>query len=147
MIRAASSRISSDPHSAALDRAAFVLDSAEVRLLTEIGFLAAASGDATRAQAIFLALQRLRPGRAFPLVGLAVSKMNAGYANEAVLLLEQAQAGDEAERNVMDAWRGLALQLAGRAGESKSLLMKLALTEGDGAILARSLLGIAQAGH
>lgn len=145
MIRAKSAASSADSHSAALDKAGFVLDSAEVRLLTEIGFLASAVGDVRRAQTVFLALQRLRPGRAFPLVGLAVTKMNAGCPNDAVLVLEQAQASCDAEQNVMDAWRGLALQLAGREGESKRLLMKVALSDGDGAALAKSLLGMGKA--
>lgn len=125
--------------------AAELLSPYDARLLTEVGFLAAATGDVLRAERIFGGLARLRPGRAYPSVGLAVAWMNAGRAADAVVLLEKAQATDPEERATLDAWRGFALQLAGRIGESRRVLDTLAAQEGDAGRLARGLLGLAQA--
>jgi predicted Zn-dependent protease len=126
------------------DGAAGVLSADEARMLTEVGFLAAASGDVPRAERVFNALARLRPGRAYPKVGLAVAWMNAGRAADAVAMLEKAQTTDPEERATLDAWRGFALQLAGRSSESRRVLDTLAAQEGDAGRLARGLLGLAQ---
>jgi len=125
------------------DGTAFVLDAQDARLLTEVGMLAAGAGDVKRADAIFGALRQLRPGRAYPLVGLAVARMNAGRAIEAARLLESDAALDDAgERTLAQAWRGLALQLAGRGEASRRLLTETAGLPGAGARLARQLLGL-----
>jgi predicted Zn-dependent protease len=123
-------------------KTAFVLAADDARLLTEVGFLAAAAGDAARAETIFKALRRLRPGAAYPLIGLAVAWMNAARAPEAVALLESAVLADTEDPALLDAWRGFALQLAGRNGESRRLLESVAQGEGDGPTLARGLLGL-----
>lgn len=128
------------------DEAAALLSPDDAKLLTEVGFLAAASGDVLRAERIFGGLARLRPGRAYPCVGLAVAWMNAGRAADAVVLLEKAQATDVEERATLDAWRGFALQLAGRSGESRRVLDTLAESDGEAGRLARGLLGLAQEG-
>ncbi|WP_222863957.1 tetratricopeptide repeat protein [Pigmentiphaga aceris] len=128
------------------DQAAVLLLPDDAKLLTEIGFLAAASGDVSRAERIFNGLARLRPGRAYPSVGLAVAWMNAGRAADAVVLLEKAQTSDPEERATLDAWRGFALQLAGRISESRRVLDTLAAKDGDAGVLARGLLGLAQEG-
>lgn len=127
-----------------VDQAAGLLSADDARLLTEVGFLAAASGDVLRAERIFGGLARLRPGRAYPSVGLAVAWMNAGRPADAVLLLEKTQATDPEERATLDAWRGFALQLAGRSSESRRVLDTLAAQDGDAGRLARGLLGLAQ---
>ncbi len=96
-----------------------LLSSEEIRLLTEVGFLAAGRGDVMRAERIFGALQRLRPQRAFAPIGLSVAYMNAGRHDEAAGILAHAAAQVEpAEQAELDAFRGLALQLAGRSSES-----------------------------
>ncbi|WP_313625259.1 tetratricopeptide repeat protein [Achromobacter sp.] len=125
---------------------AFVLAADDAKLLTEVGFLAAGAGDVARAETIFKALRRLRPAAAYPLIGLAVAWMNTARAPDAVALLESAVMADPAERALLDAWRGFALQLAGRNGESRRLLESVAGGEGDGATLARGLLGLPQEG-
>ena len=124
------------------DETAFVLDAEEVRLLTEVGFLASASGDLARAEVIFGALREIRPGRAFPLIGLAVALMNKGRAADAAALLGEARGENDDEQALISAWQGLALQLAGHAAQSKKVLAAVASgKDGDGARLARSLLG------
>jgi len=122
---------------------AFVLDAQEARLLTEVGMLAAEAGDVARADRIFDALRALRPGRAYSYIGLALARLSAGRAAEAVRLLESAAAVDDpAERGVLEAWRGLALQIDGHAAESRRVLNAAAGMSGEGATLARRLLGL-----
>ncbi|SAI69983.1 Flp pilus assembly protein TadD%2C contains TPR repeats [Bordetella ansorpii] len=123
---------------------AFVLDADEARLLTEVGMLAARAGDLARADAIFNGLRAVRPGRAYPYIGLALARIARGRADEAVQLLEHAVLADDAERAQAQAWRGLALQLAGRAAESRKVLQDAAAQPNEGGALARSLLGLGE---
>ena len=121
--------------------AAFVLEADDARFLAEVGMLAAGRGDVPHADAIFDALRRLRPQRAYPLVGLAVARLNAGHAEDAVRLLETVALSDPEEHAVVRAWYGLALQLAGRNAESARVLTEAAVLPGDGGLLARQMLG------
>ncbi|CAB3873363.1 MULTISPECIES: hypothetical protein [Achromobacter] len=118
-----------------------MLEADDAKLLTEVGFVAAARGDVARADLIFGALRMLRPGQAYPLVGLAVARLNAGQAGEAVTLLEQACRGNIDDRELLQAWRGFALQLDGKAAQSMRVLSEAAQGHGPGARLARGLLG------
>lgn len=114
-----------------------LLDSADIRLLTEVGFLAAGRGDVVRAEAIFGALARVRAERSFAYVGLALCYLNAGRADDGARLLERhadfVVAEDRAE---MHAFRALVLQLAGRHSESRR-----ALAAAGGHALARHMAG------
>ncbi|HLU14370.1 MAG TPA: hypothetical protein VKZ71_00905 [Burkholderiaceae bacterium] len=101
---------------------ALVLETDEVRTLTEIGFLAAGNGFFDEACRIFNALKLIRPDRAFPLVGLAVAHLNAGHTTQAVALLENTQLTDPAEQAVCNTWRGFALQQAGHQHAAHTLL-------------------------
>jgi len=128
---------------AASTEVAFVLDAREARFLTEVGMLAAGRGDVTRADKVFTFLRHQRPDRAFPLIGLAVARLNAGTPAEAVRLLQDIRLPDADEQGVVQSWCGLALQLAGRSAESRHVLHEAAQGRGDGAVLARQLLGLA----
>ena len=128
--------------SAASSKSAFVLDAADAKLLTEIGFIAAYRGDVARTDAIFDALASIRPGRAYPWVGKALARFHVGRANEAAQFLEQVASTDEDEAALLQAWRGLALQLSGHAGQARTLLEQLTSGTGPGHVLARSLLGL-----
>lgn len=123
---------------------AFVLEADDARFLTEVGMLAAGRGDLRHADTIFNALRQLRPDRAYPLVGLAVARLNAGRAAEAARLLEDADLPDPEERAVARAWCGLALQLSGRGAESRQALADAAALPGEGGLLARRMLGLAE---
>ncbi|MET1115649.1 MAG: hypothetical protein ABWY08_11960 [Comamonas sp.] len=121
-------------------------DPADIRLLTQVGFLAAGHGDAPRALHIFDALAVLRPNRAFAFVGLACALMNAGRAAEAVQRLQALHLPEGPERDMLHAFQALALQLAGRASESTQLLRQIAARvpqepPSDGAQLAARMLG------
>lgn len=120
---------------------AFVLDAADARFLTEVGMLASGRGDLSHADAIFNALRRVRPDRAYPLVGLAVARLNAGRAAEATRLLEDIELDDAHEQAIIRVWYGLALQLAGRMAESRRVLADAATRPGEGGALARQMLG------
>lgn len=117
-----------------------ILQSDEVRLLTEVGFVAAGIGALAHAESIFGALKLIRPHRAFPFVGQAVALLNRGQAEAAVTLLESARGENQDEQAMLDAWRGFALAQAGRAAQSEALLDAVAQGEGDGPMLARRLL-------
>ncbi|MFC7206472.1 tetratricopeptide repeat protein [Comamonas endophytica] len=93
-------------------------DASDIRLLTQVGFLAAGRGDVPRALRIFNALALLRPGQAFSFVGLACALMNAARAPEAVQKLQAACLPPGPESDLVQAFQGLALQLAGRAGKA-----------------------------
>lgn len=106
-------------------------------MLTEVGFLAAAGGDVQRAEAIFGALERVRPAGAYCYLGRALACLNAGRADDAVAMLERGLplvAPDDQPR--LQAFRGLALQLAGRQGASRQ-----ALEQAGADPLARAMLG------
>ncbi|MFA5487775.1 MAG: hypothetical protein WC284_01040 [Candidimonas sp.] len=120
-----------------------------LNMLAEVGFLGAARGDVARAERIFKPLALVRPGRAFPLIGLAVAYMNAGRAIDAVRILEGAPSlSDPAERQVLDVWRGFALQQAGNLHASRRLLERVVRqadqggeTDPQALAMARALLG------
>ena len=120
-----------------------MLDKDDARLLAEIGMMAAGRGDFVHAEAIFEGLRLLRPDRAYPLIGLAVARLNTGRAAEAAQLLESVVFNEPEEHALIQGWRGFALQLAGRRAESQRVLCKAATLSGDGAHLAREMLGLA----
>lgn len=128
---------------AASTEVAFVLDASDARFLTEVGMLAAGRGDVARADRIFTFLRGVRPDRAYPLLGLAVARLNAGRAAEAVGVLRGVELPDLEEQAVVQAWCGLSLQVAGRSAESRRVLFKAAQGSGEGASLARQMLGMA----
>ena len=99
-------------------------ESNDIRLLAEVGFLAAARGDIRNAEAIFRGLERVRPAANFPYVGLAAALMNGGRLDEAVQVLDRGLTSvgpqDQAE---LQAFRALVLQLGGRTSESRRALV------------------------
>lgn len=89
------------------------LSTEEIRLLSSIGFMAAKSGCLVPAVRIFESLTVLRPGAAFPFVGLAVAYLAVGMTGEAVHVLR-----DRALKSCIDSlelkmWLSLALLQAG----------------------------------
>lgn len=133
---------SSDVDAYASCETAIVLAAADAKLLTEIGFLAADQGDVVRADAVFDALCRLRPDRAYPWLGKCLARFYAGRADEAAQLLERVSCPDNDENGLLQAWRGLALQLAGHSAQSRVLLERTARGRGPGPQLARTFLGL-----
>lgn len=92
----------------------------EIKLLTEVGFLAGARGDLKSARRIFGALEMCRPHAPFPYVGLAMALINRRQHDEAVLTLDRGlRLVDPSDAASLHAIRGLALQMAGRSSESQ----------------------------
>lgn len=120
----------------------------DVRLLTELGFCAIGGARTKEARLIFAGLMRMRPQRSFPYVGMAMAHIAAHQASEAIDVLGSVTLDDAAERADIDAFRGLALQLAGRQGESRQVLERAAQGPqgSDGVNLARRMLGYPAAG-
>lgn len=105
-----------------------LIEPADIRLLTEVGFLAAARADVKRAEAIFSALALLRPDRSFAYVGLAMAYLNSDRPEEAVALLARAiPVVREQDQSELQSVRALALQLAGRSAESLRALQAAGL--------------------
>ena len=95
----------------------------EIRLLGEVGFLAGARGDVVSARAIFGALELCRPQAGFPFIGVAMAQLNRRHNDDAVRTLERGLGlVDESEKAELNAFRALALRLAGRASESDRAL-------------------------
>lgn len=121
-------------------------DKDDVQLLLQVGFLAAGRGEVAAALRIFEALAVLRPDQAFGFVGLGSALMNAGRAGEAVQRLQAVRLPPGPEADMLDSFKGVALQLAGRHSESRALLRQLVLRAptaipSPGTLLAARLLG------
>lgn len=65
----------------------FPLDSREIRLLSDIGFMAATAGLVVPATRIFEGLRTLRPHQPFPYIGLALSRMFIGAWQDTIRIL------------------------------------------------------------
>ncbi len=135
----------------------------EVRLLTEIGFLAAASPVLLpECQRLFRQLMVLRPRRAFPCIGLASAFLNQGRAEEAATVMAEGLVRQRAEwageppdaesfdpsedPAMMQVFLGLCLLAAKRTAEGQQVLGAL-LNSCDHPLvtrIARGLLGLPQ---
>ncbi|MCD0457878.1 tetratricopeptide repeat protein [Roseiconus lacunae] len=65
------------------------LTTEQVRLLFEVGIMAAWQGDTTEARAIMDGIQAARPDSTAPIIGIAISLMNEGDLVQAANVLEQ----------------------------------------------------------
>jgi hypothetical protein len=97
-----------------------------IRLMMEIGYLASGNGFSTEATAIFEGLRAVRPKSEIPIIGQAVTRMNAGRPFEAVSLLEEQALRLCPGSELAQGFLGLALRLAGHTGRSQSVLEDLA---------------------
>jgi hypothetical protein len=113
-----------------------------VRLMMEIGYLATGNGFSAEAEVIFDGVRAVRPGSEVPIIGLAVTRMNAGRPFEAVSLLEEQALRLCPGSELALGFLGLALRLAGHTGRSQSVLEGLAAkaTNPCAGAMARALL-------
>lgn len=125
-----------------------LISSADVRLLTELGFCAIGLGLRKEARLIFSGLMRIRPHRAFPYVGMAMLHLGARRADEAVAVLQSAHAVAPDERAEINAYLGVSLHQAGRSRESREALEAAAraVPVSDGVEFARQMLGYERSG-
>jgi len=126
---------------------AALLDSDDIQLLTQTGFIAAGRADVQRAERIFGALALARPQHDFPHVGMAAALLNAGRPADAAARLGSVQLPPGDAADMVQAFHGLALQLDRRPGEATRVLRAVAAraqnaaTPSEGARLACKLLG------
>lgn len=122
--------------------AADILPPETVRLLTEVGFLAAGRGMTEDAMTIMAGLKVLRPTRSAAYVGAALAHLNADRAEEAVRVLrEEALPVVVDDVDTVRAFLALALKLDGRPRECAEELDRIAPDSADETALrmARSL--------
>jgi tetratricopeptide (TPR) repeat protein len=103
----------------------FPLASNEIRLLAELGFMAAASGQVATATEIFESLIRLRPTKAFPYVGKAVALLYVGSFPVAIELLAAATQVVETDQEQIWIYLALAFQRSGLVGKARIILNHL----------------------
>ncbi len=128
------------------------LDSHEIRLLTEIGMVGAGAGArlAPAVSQLFEALMVLRPGRDFPYVGQATAWLNQGRPEEAARVLERGlkiactNSDSGNDRDLLQAFLGLALLMSKRTAQAQQLLRQLLAQGRDPQALrmARGLMGL-----
>jgi tetratricopeptide (TPR) repeat protein len=99
--------------------------SEEVKLLAQIGFLAATSGYVVPAIRLFEGLRVLRPGQAFPFIGLALARMTVGAFQDAVRVLREEGLRAVPESEEIQVYLGLALALAKQPQDAQRLLNTL----------------------
>ena len=103
----------------------FPLASNEIRLLAELGFMAAASGQVAAATEIFEALIRLRPTKAFPYVGKAVAFLYVGSFTSAIELLSLASQIVETDQEQIWIYLALAFQRNGFVDKARKIFNHL----------------------
>ena len=92
-----------------------------IKLLMELGYVATGQGLHTEAEVIFTGVRAARPKSEYPLIGLAITKMNAGEYEEAIRLLEEARELNPS--NWLSAsFLGLAFKLKGEQAKSRAIL-------------------------
>jgi hypothetical protein len=67
------------------------LDKADIRLLTEIGFLGAGAGLPRTVEKLFRAMMVIRPRRAFAYIGLATTHLNQSDPAQALQVMQQGE--------------------------------------------------------
>lgn len=98
----------------------------DLRLVAEIGFMAACAGNAAAALAIFGNLRKLSPDRPYPYIGLAMTHLGSGRADEAVRLLRDEGVGTVADEDrELTLFLGLALHAARRDEEGRRVLQRV----------------------
>jgi len=106
--------------------APFPLDRADLRMLAQIGFLAAQSNQQAPARTIFRALRVIRPDSPLPLVGLALADINASRPMNAVRLLKEEGLREHPGSGEILAFLGWALLEAGSRDEAERVLRPVA---------------------
>lgn len=97
------------------------LKSNEIRLLTAIGFMSARTGLIEQASKIFESLLILRPQKAFPYVGLALSNLCVGQPERAVAILREQGLRVLPNDIELNFWLAIALHYSGQSGSAIEL--------------------------
>ncbi|HTH80749.1 MAG TPA: tetratricopeptide repeat protein [Ramlibacter sp.] len=121
------------------------LDSDDLRILAEIGFMGAQSGQAPAARALFEALAVLRPLSTLPHIGLAQAAMGANKNQEGVRILREALKKHPGDVE-LTAFLGLALHASGEAAQARKMMNtvieKASEADATSVAMARKLLAL-----
>jgi predicted Zn-dependent protease len=101
------------------------LDGDAMRLIAEIGFMGAHSGQHAAARAIFESLLILRPDSTLPFIGFAVTDMAMDLPEDAVRILRDKGLKQHPGDAELMAFLGLALQSGGQSAEAKKVFHAL----------------------
>jgi len=102
-----------------------ILSSDDIRLLGEIGLMAAGAGNGKAAEAIFQGLMVLRPNRALPYIGLSMAKQCLGATDEALRILSEDGLRANPDSDEILVFLGMTLNNARRDGEGKRVLQDM----------------------
>ena len=105
--------------------AALPLNSDAMRLVAEIGFIGAETGQAAAARALFEALLILRPDSTLPHIGLALAALAADRPEDAVRMLRDNGLKQHAGDIELMAFMGLAMHAAGRPAQARDILQSV----------------------
>lgn len=95
-----------------------LLDREELKLMAEVGLLAATRGDAPAAEAIFAAVAQERPDAAVVYFGSALAQLFVGQSLEAIDILQRGLTRvPVVDQPALHALLALAFQSGGRAAE------------------------------
>ena len=126
-----------------------IFEPAELRLLANIGFMAAHTGNGRGCTDIFEGLRVLRPTSAVPAIGMALSRMGSGAYTDAVRVLQEERLRAPAENDELDVFLGMALSLAQQRTEAhrvlKNMLARPGAPSAERALAAKLLAGSATA--
>ena len=98
------------------------IDSKLLKLMMEIGFLAADKGQLAEAETIFYGVSKARPNSAYPYVGAGYVAMNKNEFEKAIAILRNAPHQDAKEKELSGGFLGMALKFAGYNEEAHRLL-------------------------
>lgn len=117
------------------------ISTSSIQRLMEIGYMATGGGMNAEAAAIFSGIEAVRPESELPMIGSAVTRLNAGKVEEAISLLRQALEKNP-DSDLAAAFLGLALKQAGLAQAAESMLRQVvdAARNREAVDLAKSLL-------
>ncbi|MBF0103127.1 MAG: hypothetical protein HQK77_19685 [Desulfobacterales bacterium] len=107
-----------------------------LQLLMEIGYLAGGYGLLNDSETIFEAIKSVRPESEYPLIGLAVTKMNANNNEDAIAILKNQALKVNPQSDLARSFLGLALKHAGYGSESQSVLQEV-LNSGKDAVAVK----------
>ena len=102
-----------------------------VQLLMEIGYLAGGHGFFDESEIIFEGVKAARPDSEYPLIGLAVTKMNIGDYAEAARILGQEALKKNPESDLAMSFLGLVLKLSGLTSESEQIMSQVIEADRD----------------
>ena len=108
------------------------IDTKQVQMMMEIGLLASGYGYFDEAETIFNGLKSARPDSEYPIIGLAINRLNSNKAEEAVGLLRDKALVLNPANDLTKGFLGLAFKLAGFSSDSQAMLEEVVAGDADG---------------